>query len=267
VMLAIVIGLILIIWYRNSLKINAAGWLVQSVPFLVILLGFLYYNNHKLQFSILSVSIFALSFLYDIHCQASELQRKRLWFLYIMIVVPVSFIIIMSFKNGHTYALTQHRYSGSSFPYVIILVSLLLQYHFSLPAAFRVLILFFMTIQLYFVGQRLNEFYQDRSLKYGSFGVPRPANPFYLAAKKIIAVYQQGDTIVYPAKPNIILREQDRNFSNFRMRDAQLTNLYLPKNATYIQKVDTTERDRILIRRKKETLEIVNLKGLRAGDD
>lgn len=267
VMLAIAVGLLLIIWYRNRSKINAPAWLGQSVPFLVILLGFLYYNNHRLQFSILSVSIFSLSFLYDIHHQANELQRKRLWLLYIVIAVPISFIIIMSFKNGHTYALTQHRYSGSSFPYVIILISLLLQYYFSLPLAFRGLILFFMTIQFYFVGQRLNEYYQDRSLKYSYFGIPRPTNPFYLAAKKIITVYQDGDTIVYPAKPNIVLREHDKNFSNFRMRDAQLTNLYFPKNATYIQKVDTTEPDRILIRRKKETLEIINLKGLRAGDD
>ncbi len=267
VILAILTGLFLIIWYRYKSKIKGPNWLIKSIPFLLLIGSFLYYNNHNVQFCILSVSIFALSFLYDIHQQATELQRKRLWLLYVMIVVPVSFIIVMSFKNGHTYALTQHRYSGSSFPYVILLISLLIQYYFSLPAIPRLIILLFMSVQLYFVGQRLNEFYQDRSIKYGYFGTPRTTNPFHLAAKKIIMVYQSGDTIVYPAKPNIILREHDRNFSNFRMRDAQLTNLYLPKDATYIQKVDTTEPDRILIRRKKQMFEIINLKGLRAGDD
>ncbi len=267
ILLAIAIGFALVVCYRSGSKLNIPLWMVQFTPFLMILIGFLYYNNHKLQFTILSVSIFALSFLYDVHVEAGSLQRRRLCLLYIMIAVPILFIIMMSFKNGHTYALTQHRYSGSSFPYVIVLISLLLQYHFSLPVAFKGIILFFMTIQLYFVGQRLNEFYQDRSIKYGYFATPRPGNPYYLAARRIIAVYQVGDTIVYPAKPNIILREEDRNFSNFRMRDAQITNLYLPKNVTYIQKVDTTEPDRILIRRKKDVLEIVNLKGLRAGDD
>jgi uncharacterized membrane protein len=266
VVLAISVGIILIVWYRFRNKIKLPEPLNQAVPYVFLLLPFLFYSNHKFQFSILSVSIFALSFLYDVHSKANEVQRKRLWLLYIISLVPSLFLILMSFKNGHTYGIMQ-RYSGFSFPYVIILISLLLQYFTSLPGTVRTLIFLFMTIQLYFVGQRLNEFYQDKSVKYGYFGEPRPSNPFYAAAKKLIKIYQPGDTIVYPSKPNIILTENDRNFSNYRMRDAQLTNLYLPKDASYIQRVDTLERDRILIKRKGQILEIINLKGLRAGDD
>jgi uncharacterized membrane protein len=259
-------GIILIIWYRYRHKIKVSAVLNQAIPYLLLLVSFLYYSNHKFQFCILSVSIFAMSFIYEIHSKADDLRRKRLWLLYIIALVPTLFLILMSFKNGHTYGIMQ-RYSGFSFPYVIIIISLLLQYFASLPGTVRTLIFLFIGVQFYFVGQRLNEFYQDRSVKYGYFNEPRPSNPFFAAAQILVKVYQPGDTIVYPAKPNIVLSENDRNFSNFRMRDAQLTNLYLPKDADYIQKVDTTERDRIIIKRNNLPLEIINLKGLRAGDD
>lgn len=267
VTISITVGFLLIAWYRYGNKIQMPKFLYQSTPYLLILLSLIYYNNHRTQFGILSVGIFALSFVFDLHKQADPLHKKRLWLLYIMTLVPTLFLILMSFKNGHTYGIMQ-RYSGFSFPYVIILTSLLIQYYFSLSVTFRSLILLFMVFQFYFVGMRLNEYYQDKSISYGYLGKPRVGkNPFHAAARKINNLYQKGDIIIYPAKPNLILTELDRNFSNYRMRDAQLTNLYLPKNATFIQKVDTTESDRILIKRKKEVLEIINLKGLRAGDD
>jgi uncharacterized membrane protein len=267
VFISIGIGLVLIIWYRNRSRIKAPELLVLGFPYLLLLLSFLFYNNHKFQFCILSVSIFTLSFLYDVHLAADQLRRRRLWLLYIMALVPALFIILMSFKNGHTYGIMQ-RYSGFSFPYVILLMALLFEYCMTLRATVRTLIFLFIAIQGFFITVRLTDFYQDRSFSYGYLGQPRKGkNPFHLAAQKIVATYQKGDTIVYPAKLNVVLTEMDRNFSPYRMRDAQLTNLYLPKDAEFIQRVDTTERDRIRIRRNKETLEIINLKGLRAGDD
>ncbi len=44
-----------------------------------------------------------------------------------MALIPTLFLIVMAFKGGHTSGI-QQRYSGFSFPYVIILISLLLQY-------------------------------------------------------------------------------------------------------------------------------------------
>ncbi len=264
--IAICVGILLIVFYRFRNKIKTPDWLTPRLPYLLILISSVFYTNHKLQFCILSVSIFALSFLYDVHKEADAKQKQRLWLLYMMGLIPTLFLILMSFKNGHTYGITQ-RYSGFSFPYVIIVISLLLQYYSSLPSEFRILVFVFMVMQFYFVGQRLEEFYADRSLKYGYFVEPRPANPFYAAAKEIEKVYQKGDTILYPAKRYPIKSEMDRTFLPYSVRDAQLTNLYLPKDADYVQRMDTTQTDRILIRRNQKTLEIINLKGLRAGDD
>lgn len=266
VAIALLTALILICWYRFKGKINAPAWLAPRFPYLLIIVVSFFYNNHKLQFCILSVSLFALSFIPDLHKAASPEQKKRLWLLYIIALVPSLFLILMSFKNGHTYGITQ-RYSGFSFPYVIILLSLLLQYYSTLQSEFRVLIFVFLAAQLYFVGIRLNEFYEDRSPKYGYFSVPRAPNPYIEAAAKIEASYQPGDTVFYPAPRYEITSEMDRTFLPYSIHDAQLTNLYFPKDAQYVQAMDTTQTDRIWIKKASGAgpLEIMKLTGKRYG--
>jgi hypothetical protein len=265
---SILVGIFLIVWYRLKDRIKLHEFIMPRVPYVVVLLSALVYTSNKIQFCILSVVIFALSFLYDVHKNADKLQRKRLTMLYMMALVPTLFLIVMAFKGGHTSSLTQ-RYSGFSFPYVIILVSILLQYYSNLATEFRILIFFFLAIQFYFVGQRLQEFYEDRSVKYGYFAKPRVPNPYYEAAQKIKSVYQPGDTILYPAFKLQVLSVMDRTYLPYSIQDAQLTNLYLPKSLNYIQRMDTTQVDRILIKRniQKDTLEIINLKGKRYGSE
>ncbi|GLU54327.1 glycosyltransferase family 39 protein [Dyadobacter frigoris] len=263
-LISILVGILLIVWYRYKDKFRIHEFIAPRIPYIIVLLSALVYTSNKFQFCVLSVVIFASSFLYDIYKDADSLQRRRLILLYMMALVPTLFLIVMAINSGHTSGL-QQRYSGFSFPYVIILISLLLQYFSTLSAEYRILIFFFLTIQFYFVGQRLQEFYQDRSVKYGQFAEARVPNPYYAAAQKIKKEYQKGDTILYPAFKLEILSEMDRSFLAYSIRDAQLTNLYLPKSLNYIQAMDTTQVDKILIKRKiqKDTLEIINLKGIR----
>ncbi|WP_244820771.1 glycosyltransferase family 39 protein [Dyadobacter pollutisoli] len=268
VIIALFTGILLIVWYRFKDRTKTPDWLTHRFPYLLVILSSVFYTNHKLQFTILSVSIFALSFIPDIHDKANPAEKKRLWMCYIMGLFPTLFLILMSFKSGHTNGLTQ-RYSGFSFPYVIIVLSLLLQYYNTLKVEFRVLIFVFLTAQLYFVGSRLNEFYQDKSVKYGYFATPRVPNPYYEAAQKIKELYQPGDTIFYPAPRFRILSEMDRTFLPYSVQDAQLTNLYLPKTAQYIQAMDTTQTEVIWIKKPNNPapVEIKRLKGLRYGSE
>ncbi|MCE7066777.1 glycosyltransferase family 39 protein [Dyadobacter sp. CY326] len=266
VLASLFIGILLIIFYRfrNYFKIPES--LKMAIPFLLVLLGAVFYNNHKLQFVIFSISIFALSFIPDVHRKADNQQKKRLWMIYIMALFPTFFLILMSFKNGHTYGLMQ-RYSGFSFPYVIILLSLLLQYYNTIRVEFRALVFIGLACQLYFVSVRLVELYEDRSPKYGYFSNPRQPNPYLEAAEKIKALYQSGDTILYPASRYEILSEMDRTFLPYSVQDAQVTNLYLPKDAKYVQVMDTTQTTHILLKKagKAEPIVIKKLKGLRYG--
>ncbi|CAG5002836.1 hypothetical protein DYBT9275_02976 [Dyadobacter sp. CECT 9275] len=273
-LIAIFTGFLLILLYRYTERAQSR-WLPgvhvtikRLIPVALILLSLVVYNNHKIQFGILSVSIFALSFIPDIHRRADTMGRKRLWLLYIMALVPVLFLILMAIKNGHTFGI-QQRYSGFSFPYVIIILSLLLVYYTKLRLEYAAMIYVFMAMQLYFVSLRLVEFYQDRSVKYGYFAEPRVSNPYYRAADQIKQIYQKGDTIYYPAPSMMILSEMDRTFLPYSIQDAQLTNLYLPKNADYVQVMDTTQAESILLKRKiqQDTLVIMRLKGLRYGSE
>jgi len=265
---SVFIGILLIVWYRLKDRIRLPVYIVTAIPFLAVLLSALVYTSNRLQFCVFSIVLFTLSFLYDIHRKSGKTERSRLWLLYMMAIIPTTFLILMAIKGGHTNSI-QQRYSGFSFPYVIIMVSLLLQYISALQSPVRYLIYFFLLVQCYFVAQRLQEFYEDRSLKYGGFTNPRVPNPYAAAARKIREVYQKGDTIFYPAFKLQILSEMDRTFLPYSLQDAQLTNLYLPKDADYIQIMDTTQVDRILLKRnvKKDTLEIINLKGLRYGSE
>lgn len=264
VIIALFIGVLLTLVHRFNHKINLPDWLRATIPSLLLAASWLIYNNHGIQFCILSLGIFLLSLVPEIHSSASVEQKKRLWLIYLMTSVPTLFLIVMSFKNGHTYGLTQ-RYSGFSFPYMIILVSLLIQYGAKINSGFKLPLIVLLSFQAYFVGLRLKEFYEDRSIKYGYFAEPRKPNPYYAAAQKIKEQYQPGDTIFYPAIPKEILSEMDRTYLNYSIVDAQMTNLYLPKDARYIQQMDTTQYDHIILKRKvqNDSLIIVTLKNLR----
>ncbi|WP_229203434.1 glycosyltransferase family 39 protein [Dyadobacter jejuensis] len=273
--ISVLVGIALVIFHRYSKKVTtnipsnklSFNWL-SIAPFVLIGMAMLVYTQSRLQFSILSVAIFSISLLVDIHRQADNAQRSRLWLLYFMGFIPTLFLIIMAFKNGHTTGITQ-RYSGFSFPYIILILSMILVYAASLRLEYRLLIFMFLGIQLFFVGNRLREFYQDRSVKYGYFASPREPNPYMEAAEAIQKMYQPGDTILYPAADFLFLSEMDRTFLPYSVQDAQLTNLYFPKDAQYQQRMDNTQDESILLlkKNKSEPIVIKRLKGLRYGSE
>lgn len=230
---------------------------------LVAFAPMLFYSQTRLRFVILSVAILLLSLFPAVHKSASAAERKRLWLMYIMATVPTLFLIAFAFKSGHTFGLTQ-RYSGFSFPYVIIFMALLAQYVARLKGEYIALIGVVMLVQSGFVALRLKEFYDDRSAKYGYFQEPRPSNPYYAAAHEIKKLYQPGDTIFYGAPPVVIFNEMDRTFLPYSIQDAQLTNLYLPKDAQYIQVMDTVRTDKIILKKAAgNSIEIADLTGKR----
>ena len=59
----------------------------------------------------------------------------------------------------------------------------------------------------------------------------------------------------------------DRTFLPYSVQDAQVTNLYLPKDAQYVQVMDTTQTTHILLKKpgNPEPIQIKKLKGLRYG--
>ncbi len=256
-------GLALAIIYHGKLFQRLAIAQRSIILALVAFAPMLFYSQTRLRFVILSVAVLLLSMFPAVHRSASPAERKRLWLMYIMATVPTLFLIAFAFKNGHTFGLTQ-RYSGFSFPYVIIFMALLAQYVARLKGEYIALIGVIMLVQSGFVALRLKEFYEDRSAKYGYFHEPRPSNPYYAAAQEIKKLYQPGDTIFYGAPPVVIFNEMDRTFLPYSIQDAQLTNLYLPKDARYIQVMDTVRTDKIILKQVTgNSIEIADLTGKR----
>jgi histidinol-phosphate/aromatic aminotransferase/cobyric acid decarboxylase-like protein len=106
-------------------------------------------------------------------------------------------------------------------------------------------------------------------VKYGYFATPRVQILITKQLRKSKEVYQPGDTVFYPAPRFKILSEMDRTFLPYSVQDAQLTNLYLPKDAQYVQAMDTTQTEVIWIKKPNNPapVEIKRLKGLRYGSE
>ncbi len=227
------------------------------------IIGFLLYSTAKFQYLEL-VNCGLLLYLFIEYWQETKdkVQRKQNWFLVILAFLPTLFLVLMTFKNGHTFGLSQ-RYSGFSFPYSIIIVSYsLLQANVRLKPLNYVIWTIF-GIQLFFVGMTVKTVLNDESFKYNYRDKARSENPYPLIANKLEKLYQSGDTIVYPSYVKTFY-EADIYTKNIKksVLDAQYVNLYFPKDAEFVQTIDAREPNKVILKKKDgQKLEIFDLKG------
>jgi uncharacterized membrane protein len=251
--------------YRNlalALAVGLAGvWVVrrygrgtsgqpvyQHVLLAILLLASLpLYSTIKLQYLVVACLPVIVYLVWRYVREELAPQQTPLVVLTVLLAfVPTLFLVLMAFRNGHTYGLTQ-RYSGFSFPYTAPLIGMMLLQSRKLLPGMRYTIWLVGLVQLGYVGRVLKHIYEDREPKYTYFGKPRIPNPHYATAQKIKAQYAQGDTILYPSIRLQARDEIEKTYWPFSIIDAQLTNLYLPPTAQYIQRMDTTQTDRILL--------------------
>lgn len=236
-----------LIMHRYFSMAKPPVWVYAAMTVL-LLIGLPFYTVQPLRLLVLSVAIPFIYLIGRYVVDQTDTDQKRFVVLLLLLAfVPTLFLLFMAWRSGHTYGITQ-RYSGFSFPYVCILVALglyqltSLRWWFSLPIAVVLL------IQAGHIVLTLGNIYADTSPKYTLFGTPRIANPYRSSAQQLIQLYAPGDTILYPNKKRVIYSEKnDKTFSPVSLYDAQLVNVYLPKDAQYIQRVDPNERDRIVL--------------------
>jgi 4-amino-4-deoxy-L-arabinose transferase-like glycosyltransferase len=245
--IAFVLGIGAIIALHRYLRsAQPPVWLAVAFGLLLVV-GMPFYTVPRIQYVVLAAfpSFVYLLVLYLRH-HVVRTDRTLVWFTAILAIVPTLFLVLMSFKNNHTYGLTQ-RYSGFSFPYSIIFVAMMLRQFWLMPGTIKLVLGAVLAIQSYFIAELLVRIYQDRDPKYTYFINPRDPNPYRLTAERIQASYAPGDTVLYPS---IKLNPRDsieKTHYPFSIMDAQLTNLYLPKEAEYWQRMDTTQTDRVIL--------------------
>ena len=222
------------------------------------------YSNHALGFVVLSGAVFMTYLVAETFFTTSiGYDKKLLWFFLILGLFPTFFLIFNAFRSGHTYGLTQ-RYSGFSFPYVIILASIALGRLCQMKNELKYLIMSILLVQLLLIGQTLQTIYADVSLKYNYRLVARLPNPHQAAAVKAVELYKTGDTLLLPAPKNVFDNAMDRTYLPHSVVDAQYFNLYLPKAPIFVQKLDTLALHKIVLKKASgQLIELMDLKGKR----
>ena len=259
--LAILISFLSVFSLHQYQKTRKKHWI--GIILGINIIGFLLYSTAKFQYlELVNCGLLLYLFIEYWRETKDESQRKQNWFLVILAFLPTLFLVIMTFKNGHTFGLSQ-RYSGFSFPYSIIIVSLaLLQANVkSKPLNYVIWAIF--GIQIFFVGITVKKVLQDESFKYNYRDKARSENPYPMIAKKLEKMYQSGDTIVYPSYVKTFY-EADVYTKNIMksVLDAQYVNLYFTKDAEFVQTIDANEPNIVILKKKDgRKLEIFDLKG------
>ena len=245
--IALVLGIgavVVLHWYLQATQ--PSKWLAPAFGLLLVV-GMPLYTVPRLAYVVLAAfPSFAYLLVMYLRHHVVRTDRSLVWFTAILAIVPTLFLVVMSFKNNHTYGLTQ-RYSGFSFPYSIIFVAMMLRQFWLMPGTIKLILGAVLAIQSYFVVNLLVRIYQDRDPKYTYFVNPRGPNPYRLTAERIKENYAPGDTILYPS---IKLNPRDsieKTHSPYSIMDAQWTNFYLPKDAEYWQRMDTTQTDKVIL--------------------
>jgi len=261
IILAILISILSILSLYKYQKIKNKLWI--GIILGINIIGFVLYSATKFQYlELVNTGLLFYLFVEYWRETKDEVQKKQNWFLVILAFLPTFFLVLMTFKNGHTFGLSQ-RYSGFSFPYSIIVVSLaLLQANVkSKPLNYVIWIIF--GAQLFFIGITVKSVLNDESIKYNYRNKARLENPYSLIANKLEKLYQTGDTIVYPSYIKTFY-EADIYTKNIKksVLDAQYVNLYLPKDAEFVQMIDEREPNKVILKKKNgQKIEIFNLKG------
>lgn len=193
--------------------------------------------------------------------KATKGEIKLFIFSGLVIFIPFIFSLLSAYNAGVMTGF-YFRYTSFGLPFVAILVAWFVTKAYERNKVFSAVLVFIMLGQSYNFARILVHFYRDAPQKY-SASHDRIANPYYTIAQTIVKTYADGDTILYPSMyENSFTKAIKRASNEFDNNDAQLVNLYLPKDATYIQKIAMGEANRVILKKKnKQTIILFDFEG------
>ena len=250
------IGLIFTLNFYQKKQFVWLGFL----PTILLLGCYFMFTLNKWSFLELSIFIVLIYLLFKYYSEVKTQETRQLLVLLgLMSVIPTLILVVFSFKNGHTFGLTP-RYQGFAFPYAIILASIALSELWKLNNLFKIPIFAVILGQFIYVSGVIQQIYSDTSVKYCQFGTPRTKNPHYEIAQNIKKIYKTGDTLIYPSFTGGTYSELENRQISYL--DAQMVNVYLPKDAQYLQKMNPKEPNKVILKRNDGTvLELFDFKG------
>lgn len=234
----LMMALLLLVYQRDY----AAAMLSSAALFIALYFAFLYLKEVR-------------------PFEAEKAQFVWLCMGWLMLILPLLFVVRDAFSSGNTTSLT-HRYIGNASPFVVILMAVGVVRAARARWTFAVLLTFVLLYQWQNIKGGLQDYFADRSV-YNAYFVPeRVANPYAAVAEKIVDLAVPGDTLVIPGAYKDKYEERFGREMNLSYKDAQFLNLYLPKDHTLPQTVDPKEREKLYLRRKGgESVLLFDFKG------
>ncbi|MFN8356223.1 MAG: glycosyltransferase family 39 protein [Spirosomataceae bacterium] len=225
--------------------------------------GWFFYSQTSLYFIVFSF-VPVIIWAFRRQFKKAKDDNYLFWFLLLMTFLPVGWMILQAFKAGHTVGINL-RYMAFAFPYAIILVSIPLYAITRWEIGIRSIAYVIVACQLWFVSGTIRAIYNDQIPKYTYFSKPRTANPYAFIAHTLTNLYQPGDTIIYPSNTQSVFSAADTIKAAVSVLDAQLVNLYLPKEAEFQQKINPQEPNLVILWQKstQKPKVIFNFEGLK----
>ncbi len=219
------------------------------------------YNDFGYKISVLAVLIVILFACFLVYKKSNLIERKLIAFCGLIAFLPFLFSLISTYSAGVMTGF-YFRYTSFGLPFISVLVSWILLKSFQYFKPLGVFLSLIVIFQLYKFSLIFINFYQDLPQKYTA-SINRVENPYISIAEKIKSSYEKGDTLIYPSKyANVFSAVSDGKDEEFDNKDAQLINLYLPKDAEYIQRINKNEPNKVLLRKSNhQTIELFDFEG------
>jgi Dolichyl-phosphate-mannose-protein mannosyltransferase len=228
-------------WFSKNESIKKYGMAAS------LLIAFFLYSTSKLHFTSLTVGFFLVGILVKDTVDQKVESRKMYLSTWILAVFPLFFLVLFAVQDSNTFRI-QQKYAGYGMAFMLILVALALKKLWYMPNWLKYPTFALLLIQSFFIGQTVASIWNDIAPRYLSYNIPRIKNPYITIADKINKNYTPSDTIIYPSDFG-----KDSEYiiaaPIYSIKDAQLCNFYLPKTATYIQRIDRNEPNKVILKK------------------
>lgn len=236
----VVVAVFTLIRFRGKQKEILTGGSI-----LAIVLGFTFFNGFNVTLPLRSLLFVGV--VYSLS-QVAISKREKL-FLVLASILPLLYVVFDAFKSGHTTSLS-HRYIGNSIPFLGIFIAIGLNGLMTKSKTSQAFFAFLFVLQMVPVGKELSTILRDQSGRYSFREISRISNPYYEIAQEVKANYAEGDTLLLPSYDGNVysghLKEAEKQIS---ILDAQYLNVYFEKSDPFVQKIDRTEPNKVILQK------------------
>ncbi len=211
--------------------------------------AFVFFSVAKWYFLIFIGNLFLLFNLVNFGVSARSWSPTQTKTLRLVVLIPslgLLFLVFFALMDGNTFRLMP-RYVGYIYPFTIIFVSLIgyeIYQKYDLKFGWLLILGVF---QLVSIAGVIQDIYRDNPPRYFmNFYEPRQVNPYRELANTLVKRVAAGDTVVYPSFSQRMYGGKDE--ASYSIADAQLINIYLPQHATFIQRIDRNEPDKVILK-------------------